>query len=148
MKLRGVCGFVFCVFVLLPGVASGHHQVVLVTNTSCPVDTIRSLELRKVYFGIKVRRDNYHIRALRNLSDTKLDQIFHQAVVAMSSKSYQRRLLAQILNSGGPRIAEFSNSEALIKELRKKPCNVTYMWEHEVRPFDDLKIIKLLWQKN
>lgn len=148
MKLQGVRGFFLFVFVFLPRLASGDHQMVLVTNRSCPINAIRSLELRKIYFGINVRRDSFQVRGLRNLTNEELNKIFHQTVVAMSSKSYQRRLLAQILNSGRPRIAEFSNAEALIKELREKPCNITYMWENEARHFDDLKIIKLLWQRN
>lgn len=149
MKLKRGYGFLFClcVFSFMPLTALAHHQVVLVTNTSCPVNTVSSLELRKIYFGIKVRRDNFHIRGMRNLTNDLLDKIFHQTVVAMSSRSYQRRLLAQILDSGRPRISEFSNTEKLLVELRKFPCNVTYMWGKEVVFYKDLKVIKLLWSE-
>jgi hypothetical protein len=148
MRLKVVCGFFLYLFAFLPMAEAHQHQVVLVTNNSCPMNTISSLELRKVYFGIKVYRDNFQIRGLRNQSDTNLDKIFLQTVVAMSSKSYQRRLLAEVLNNGRPRIAEFSNTELLLKELRRISCHVTYMWADNARQLDDLKIIKLLWQKN
>lgn len=149
MKLAGLFVFFFCVFAFLPRVAAnGHHQVVLITNTSCPINTISSLELRKIYFGYNVRRDNVQIWGLLNLSDTQLNEIFHQIVVTMSSKSYRRRLLAQTLNIGSSPVAEFSDRELLLTELRKKPCNVTYIWKHEANHFDDLKVIKLLWTKN
>lgn len=147
MKLNRVCGIIFCMLAFMPVASLAHHQVVLVTNTSCPLNTLSSLELRKIYFGIKVRRNNFQIRGLRNLTNSQLDKIFHQTVVAMTSKSYSRRLLAQILNSGTPRIAKFYNTEALKAELSNNTCNITYMWEEEVIHFQDLKIIKLLWQK-
>jgi hypothetical protein len=150
MKLRGLSGIFCCVFAFLLSTtaAFSHHQVVLVTNSSCPIDTISSLELRKIYFGIKVKHNHIYIKGIHNLSNDQLDNIFLQTVVAMSSKSYQRRLLAQSLNIGRPRIAKFSDIETLLTELRKIPCNVTYMWENKANEFDDLKIIKLLWQKN
>ncbi len=150
MKLRGLSGIFCCFFALLslPTTAFAHHQVVLVTNSSCPIDTVSSLELRKIYFGIKVKHDNAQIKGIHNLTNDQLDTIFLQTVVAMSSKSYQRRLLAQSLNIGRPRIAKFSDIETLLTELRKIPCNVTYMWENKANEFDDLKIIKWLWQQN
>ena len=148
MKLMFISGFFLYLFAFLPIATADNHQVVLVTNKSCPVNFISSLELRKIYFGIRVRHDNYQIRGLRNLSDKNLDNIFLQTVVAMSSKSYHRRLLIESLNSGRPRIAEFSNPELLQKELRKHFCQVTYMWSGDVSQFDNLKIIILLWQKN
>ncbi len=148
MKLKVFSRFFICLFAFLPVAIAHQHQVVLVTNISCPLKTISSLDLRKIYFGINVRHEKIHIRGLRNLSDSYLDNIFLQTVVAMSSKSYQRRLLAESLNNGRPRIAEFTDAELLYKELRKSSCHVTYLWSDDVGQFDDLKIIKLLWQKN
>mgnify|MGYP000636152678 CR=1 FL=1 len=148
MKLRGVIGILFFLLILLPTATFAHHQVVLVTNVDCPVNTISSLELRKIYFGIQVKHKDYLMRGIQNQTNSQLDRIFHQTVVAMSKKSYQRRLLAQSLNRGSPSIAKFTDSIELYRELVKNTCNVTYMWEDQVRKYYDLKIIKLLWQKN
>ena len=148
MKLKVVIGFFLYLFAFLAMASAHQYQVVLVTNKSCPINSISSLDLRKIYFGITVHHNNSQIRGLRNLSDTYLDNIFLQTVVAMSSKSYHRRLLIESLNNGRPRIAEFSNTELLQKELRKHSCQVTYMWSGNASQYDDLKIIKLLWQKN
>ena len=75
------------------------------------------------------------MRGIQNQTNFQLERIFHQTVVAMSKKSYQRRQLAQSLNRGSPSIAKFSDSIKLYRELVKNTCSVTYMWEDQVKKY-------------
>ena len=124
------------------------EKVVLVTSQACPISTLSSLDLRKIFLGFKLRRDGLVIRAYRNLSDARLEQIFLQAVVAMSKKSYRRRLLWLRLNYGNPKISEFQVPEDFIDQLKTSPCGVTYMWEDSVPSTSGLKILDTLWQND
>ena len=126
----------------------GAEQVVLVVGENSPIENLSSLECRKAYFGIVVRYDNQIIRPFRNSSDSQLSQIFLQSVVAMSERSYERRLFSLTLKSGRPRPKEFTDQDDLVRALREYPHSISYMWRSDVERSIGIKVIKLLWQEN
>ncbi len=127
---------------------SGAEGVVLVTGENSPIENLSSLELRKAYFGIVVRYDNQIIRPFRNSSDSQLNRIFLQSVVAMSERSYERRLFSLTLKSGRPRPEEFTDQDVLVRALRDHPHSISYMWRSDAERSTGIKVIKLLWQEN
>ena len=126
----------------------GAEQVVLVVGENSPIENLSSLECRKAYFGIVVRYDNQIIRPFRNSSDSQLSQIFLQSVVAMSERSYERRLFSLTLKSGRPRPKEFTDQDDLVRALREYPHSISYMWRSDAERSIGIKVIKLLWQEN
>jgi len=126
----------------------GAEQVVLVAGENSPIENLSALELRKAYFGMVVRYDNQIIRPFRNLSDSQLGEIFLQSVVAMSERSYERRLFSLTLKSGRPRPEEFTDQDDLARALRKYPYSISYMWRDDAERSIGIKVIKLLWQEN
>jgi len=126
----------------------GAEQVVLVVGENSPIENLSSLECRKAYFGIVVRYDNQIIRPFRNSSDSQLSQIFLQSVVAMSERSYERRLFSLTLKSGRPRPKEFTDQDDLVRALREYPYSISYMWRSDAERSIGIKVIKLLWQEN
>jgi len=126
----------------------GAQQVVLVAGENSPIENLSPLELRKAYFGIVVRYDNQIIRPFRNSSDSQLNRIFLQSVVAMSEGSYERRLFSLTLKSGRPRPKEFTDQDDLVRALREYPHSISYMWRSDVERSIGIKVIKLLWQEN
>jgi len=126
----------------------GAEQVVLVAGENSPVENLSTLELRKAYFGIVVRYDNKIIRPFRNSSNSQLNQIFLQSVVAMSERSYERRLFSLTLRSGRPRPEEFTDQDVLVRALREYPHSISYMWRGDAERSIGIKIIKVLWQEN
>ena len=126
----------------------GAEQVVLVVGENSPIENLSSLECRKAYFGIVVRYDNQIIRPFRNSSDSQLSQIFLQSVVAMSERSYERRLFSLTLRTGRPRPEEFTDQDVLVLALRDHPHSISYMWRSDVERSIGIKIIKVLWQAN
>ena len=102
--------------------------VVLVTGNDSPIQNISSLDIRKAYLGISVTIDGNTIRALRRRDDDRLNQIFLQSVIAMSERSYERRLLSLMLKFGTPRPAEVDDSDELLESLVEIPSSIAYMW--------------------
>jgi len=78
---------------ILPRANAADRAVVLVTSRDCAMDTIIALDIRKAYLGIVVSYEGHVIRPFRLSNDEQLNQIFFQYVVAMSEKTYERRLL-------------------------------------------------------
>ena len=133
---------------LCAGAVVAERQVVLVAAATSPLHDLDSLELRKLYLGYSVRRDGRIVKGLRNTGDEELNRIFLQAVVAMSEKSYRRRLLSLPLRQGIPRPSEYDNPEHLLKALSGNPYSVTYMWKESADRSTDVKTLKVLWQQD
>jgi hypothetical protein len=131
---------------LYPGIAAAERTVVLVTNESCPVSDLSNLDIRKSYLGVSVSVDGYGIRPLRLTADAKLNQVFFQAIVAMSEKSYERRALSLALKFGTPRPEEFVELDNALDALRRTTCAMIFLWESDASSIDDHKTIRVLWR--
>ena len=133
---------------MLQQASAAERAVLLVTSNDCQMETISALDIRKAYFGIGVSYEGHAVRALRLKGDEKLNQIFFQSVVAMSEKTYERRLLLQLLKYGQPRPREFESVGDLVTAVNEVPCSIAYMWQHEINEHTGIKVIKVLWQEN
>ena len=129
-------------------VAAADKEVVLVASVTSPLHNLDSLELRKIYLGFVVKRDGKIVKGLRYTGDKTLNSIFLQTVVAMSEKSYTRRLLFLTLRQGTPRPVENDNLDKLLEALSSNPYSVTYMWKYDALQSSDVKILRVLWQQN
>ena len=128
--------------------ADAEQQVVLVAASNSPLHDLESLELRKIYLGFIVKQDGKIVKGLRNTIDKNLNSIFLQTIVAMSEKSYTRRLLLLTLRQGIPRPKEYDEIDDLLKALSTNPASITYMWKEDAVQSPDIKILKVLWQQN
>lgn len=133
---------------MLAGSARAERSVVLVTHEGCAMETISMLDIRKAYFGIAVSYQGRLVRAFRLNSDVDLNRVFFQTVVAMSEKSYERRLLSMLLKYGTPRPPEFEDVAALAAALRRSDCGIAYLWLDDVTSEKNLRSIRLLWQSD
>jgi len=124
------------------------RQVVLVASATSPLHDLDSLELRKIYLGFPVRHEGHTVSGLRNTGDEDLNRIFLQSVVAMSEKSYLRRLLSLPLRKGIPRPSEYARPRRLLDALLSNPYSVTYMWKDTAALSPDVKTLRVLWQEN
>lgn len=131
---------------LLGPAASAERAAMLVTNKSCPMGSISMLDVRKAYFSVPVSFEGQPVRAFRYTGDEQLARIFHQTVVAMSERSYQRRLLSMALKYGSPRPVERSTIPELVSALHENRCGITYMWADDIGNYSELKSLRLLWQ--
>ena len=147
MILRCLTTVALASLFFLPRLSGAEETVVLATSSTCPVTKVSSLDLRKAYLGVSVRLEGYNIRPLRLGNDERLNQIFFQSVVAMSRKSYERRLLSLALKSGTPRPSEYDSVGEAIGALRRIQCSVVYAWKKDLENVEGIKIVRVLWQR-
>lgn len=121
------------------------ERVVLVVSANSPIEQLDSLELRKLYLGIDVVREGRLIRPLRNLSSSKVDEVFLQNVVGLTRTRYDRRLLANLMRFGAPRPAEYSDLSQLMQAVRVNPHAVTYLMVDESTDLSGLRVLRALW---
>jgi hypothetical protein len=134
-----------CACLLLASTGWAEPVLVLVTHADSPITDVSNLDVRKVFLGIETRQDGNAIHGVRNKSDEKLNAVFMQYIVAMSERSYQRRLLSFTMRYGRPRPLEVSNSKQLVDKLSKDPHAISYMWLEEAEALDNIKILRVIW---
>jgi len=122
--------------------------VVLVTSSDGPIADLSSLDIRKAYLGISVTIAGSTVRPLRQQDDDRLNLIFLQSVIAMSQRSYERRLLSMMIKYGTPRPAEVDDREELIETLARNPYAIGYMWKSDAESDSRIRTIKVLWQEH
>jgi hypothetical protein len=127
--------------------ALAQSAVVLVTSSDSPIQSMSSLEVRKAYMGVAVSVDGLSVRAIRRRDDDRLNKIFLQSVIAMSERSYERRLLSLVLRFGVPRPAEVDDQQELMDLLERIPSSISYMWKSDAEADPSVRIIRILWQE-
>jgi hypothetical protein len=66
--------------------------------------------------------------------------------MAMSEKSYDRRLLTLTLQSGRRRPDVYTNIDELVDALQMDPYLVTYMWQEDFEKVRALKVLRVIWK--
>ena len=147
--MRGRLAIAFLVWAVLqlPQTSMAGDVAVLVTNKACAMETITALDVRKAYLGINVRFEDQNIRIFRLSSDERLDEIFYQSIVAMSEKSYEKRLLLNLIKFGQPRPHEFDSVGELSTFVARSQCGIGYMWQTDAQAHIGLRVLKILWQE-
>jgi hypothetical protein len=136
------------VFALTAGMAVAEEAVVLVVGSDATMEEISLLDIRKAYLGISVSLAGGTVRPLRRTDDERLNQIFMQSVIAMSERSYERRLLSLMLKFGTPRPEEIDDRDQLKRRLVERPHSITYMWKSEAESDARLKVLRVLWKEH
>jgi hypothetical protein len=147
VRLRISQCLAFVVLMSLSQLSVADVAVVLVTGKDSSIETVSSLDIRKAYLGISVTLDGQTVRPVRRRDDERLDEIFLQTVMAMSRRSYERRLLSLLLKFGTPRPEVVNDRANLQGALARKPSSITYMWKSDAEADPQVKIIRVLWQE-
>jgi hypothetical protein len=147
MRWRCATVLLLVAFAAMPQVSWAERAVVLVTHKDNLIEEISTLEIRKAYLGISVTIDGQTVRAYRLANDDELNQIFMQSVMAMSERSYERRLLSFVLKFGRPRPIEVGSPSELSDSIDANRNSIGYMWKQDAEADSRLQIIKVLWQE-
>jgi hypothetical protein len=133
------------VLALVPA-AVADHELVLVVAEDSPIAEVDALAMRKAYFGVSVNFGNGRIRPYLLAGDAQLNRIFMQSVIAMSERSYERRLLALTLKYGAPRPETVGSPEELIAALMANPMAIGYLWREDADRASGIRIVRTLWR--
>lgn len=121
------------------------QAVVLVVRADSPLQELDSVSVRKLFLGLPVLINGSPLHPLRNRSDTVLDEIFLQQIVAMSQSNYDRQILIGVNRQGWLRPTEYGRLSDLVAALEADPNAVSFMWERDVGHNPKLRVIRVLW---
>jgi hypothetical protein len=130
-----------------PAPARADHVLVLIANADSPIDTVSSMELRKLYLGFPVEDDGGRpIRAITNKSSARSWEIFLQDVMGMSARSYERRLLTLTLQSGRNRPAVYNGLDELLERVESDEQAIAFVWVEDISNRENIKVLRVLWR--
>ncbi len=126
--------------------AQRHDSVVLIVNAKSEIVYLSSVEVRKLFTGLPVMRGGHQLRALRNESDTLLDQVFLQNIVSMSEPTYERRVRALAKQQGRVPMPAVHSTHDLLQSLAGDTSVVSFAWASEVSAERGVRVLGVLWQ--
>lgn len=128
-----------------PAVA-GERSMVLIVSADSPVTHLDAIEVRKLFLGLTVMRNDLPLRALDNHSDEALRQAFLQNVVAMPEHTYEKRLLSIMLQQGARRPQVYTTTPALLAAVAADPSAISVAWATDVAQDRHIKVLRVLWR--
>jgi type IV secretory pathway TrbD component len=131
----------------LPCAASAgkNRHLVLVTDSATGVTSLSTSEIHKLFLGLPIEKSGHSLEAAINRSDPFLYEIFLQKIVYMSSISYDRHLLSNVIQLGGQRPQVFNTTQSLISALKRKPGTVSVLWDSDLKNESDLMVLGEVW---
>ena len=147
MKRGQFLALLLLLFTATAGFAASNKNLhlVLVTNSTTGVKSLSTSEIHKLFLGLPVEKSGHSLEAAINRSDPFLYEIFLQKIVYMSSISYERHLLSNVIQLGGQRPHIFNNTQSLISDLEHKPGTVSVLWDSDLKSTTNLTIIGEVW---
>ncbi len=122
-----------------------YKKIALVTFDPNCTSKLTSIELRKLFLGLRTSNNQSVIKPIRNRQHSQIYTLFIQSVMAMSPRSYERRLLMGTFQKGQPKPEAFNTLQGLKNALQTRPCSVSFMWASQAIQIPNLLIIQILW---
>jgi hypothetical protein len=136
----------FLALLAMVPVALADHELVLVVANDSPIEELTALDMRKAYLGVAVQVEGRTIKPYRLSGNEHLNEVFMQSVIAMSERSYERRLLSLTLKYGRPRPVVVGTPAELIDALESDPMAIGYLWEEDAENIPAIRIVRILWR--
>jgi len=121
------------------------RSLLLVSGVETEIGTFTHAELRKMFLGVPVIRDQVRLRPLLNSTDPLATSIFLQQVVFMSEREYRRQLLSRVFRLGDQPPPEYEDIDLLVEDLRSTRGSLTFMWSDQFAAYAGLKSLAVLW---
>ena len=148
LAVKRVAALLCAALLLAPEAAprAAEQVMVLIVSAESPVTHLDVIDVRKLYLGLSVIRDELPLRALENRSDDRLHEAFLQNVVAMPASAYERRLLLMTLQQGARRPRLYTSTSELLAAVASDPSAVTFAWANDVAQDRRIKVLRVLWR--
>ena len=126
--------------------ARADESLVLFVSAESPVSRLEIIEVRELFLGLTVIRNDRMLRAFDNYSDSRVHEVFLQNVIAMPESAYVRRLLLITLQQGGRRPGVYNSKTELLNAVAADPSAVSIAWATDVASDRRFKILRVLWR--
>ena len=120
-------------------------ELVLVSSTEASYKPLSSFEVRKIFLGYTIKRNNTPLIAIRNKSNKQSYQIFLQKVIHMSARNYERRLMSKTFRTGIPSVSSIDTLPELTNKLLSNKFILSVMWLKDVEVNNNLKVVQVVW---
>lgn len=121
------------------------YTLVLVAGEAAPAPELSGKEIRWLFMGLPVVKDEQRIEPLLNATNPLIYEVFLQKVIYMSAQNYERRLVTRVFRMGGQRPKKYDNLSDLLGNLRENPNTVSFMWQDNAQRQSNIKIVAELW---
>lgn len=121
------------------------YTLVLVAGEASSAPELSSKEIRWLFMGLPVVKDEQRIEPLLNATDPLVYEVFLQKVIYMSAQNYERRLVTRVFRMGGQRPKKYDNLSDLLRNLRENSNTVSFMWQENAQRHPNIKIVTELW---
>lgn len=129
-------------------VYAGERELVLVTGKTSAEFSLNRKEVRLLFMGLPILKNEQRIIPLINASNSLTYEVFLQKIIHMSAKIYERRLTAKVFRLGSRKPIKYYNQKKIITELKTNKNTVSFMWKASLRNNTSVKIIGNLWSGN
>ena len=139
--------FLFLYCVLTVRVLASNHidHVVLINASEKQVPEFSSKEIRLLFLGYPVSKNNTLYVPLINHSSQQVYDMFLQKVMYMTESRYRRRLVSRVFQDGGEQPEHFDKQSELLSNLKSRPNTVTFVDLKKASQLDGVKIVQRLW---
>jgi len=130
---------------LLLSLPTFSEELVLVGSIAANYQPLSSFEVRKIFLGYPIKRNNMSLIAIRNTSDEEIYQLFLQKVIHLSARNYERRLMSKTFRTGTSTLLAIDTLPVLKNKLLNDKFKLSVMWLKDVELDNNLKVIQVLW---
>ena len=116
------------------------QPLVLVASVHSTIRQLSADETRKLYLGMPLIVGGQRVRPLRN-ANPKVQEMFMQKVMFMSTPAYERHILSRVFRMGGSRPPVYVELRELLAALEQDPAAVTYLPRELAVARSDLRIV-------
>ncbi|VAW65423.1 hypothetical protein MNBD_GAMMA09-2970 [hydrothermal vent metagenome] len=120
-------------------------HLLMVTDKSNEISPLNTQELRKLFLGVPIYRNNHQLKPMINRGDEMCYQIFLQYILGMSHKRYVRTMVSSLYRNGIKSPPVFIDIDDVAGYLREEPYSITYIYKHNLPKFDNIKVIQEIW---
>lgn len=121
------------------------RSLLLVCSEKSALDSLSHAEVRKIFLGVPMIKNQMRLKPLLNASDVFATDVFLQQIVFMSKRRYERQLVSRVFRLGDQRPPEYEDVDLLVNALLNTPGSLSYMWSEQLEHQTGLKSLGLLW---
>jgi hypothetical protein len=128
--------------------ADDARRLVLVASAEAEIGALSSEDVRRLYLGAALARRDQRLQPVLNATDSRLEEVFLQKVIFLSSQAYRQRWLSLTFRAGVLQPEAYESESALVQAVANSKFAVTFMWEQDLANQPRLRKVLELWSGN
>ncbi|MBE9516571.1 MAG: hypothetical protein IME93_06295 [Proteobacteria bacterium] len=147
-NIRNIASLVVFVFVLSISISYASQSdtaVVLVTGSKSDITSISIIEVRRLYLGLPPVSNREAGKAVINMTDSDIFNVFLKNIMHMTEYRYRRRLVKRVFRYGSSQIKEVNSIEELSDHFASNKNDIAFVKVSSLDRLDNIKVLTRLW---